>query len=161
MMNSSNVDDGGDKIDIFKKWLEVNGAKYPKIEWPSLDTTGGVRGAVAIDEIATNEAMIEIPGHIMMSPPVAYASEIGTYLRQNRDLLKADMLLTVFIMSERRKGMASFFHPFLQILPEPGTIANWPDADLLQLQVLSAKCRYNITHEHPILCRIRSSDSAT
>ena len=124
-----------DDITVFKKWLETNGAKFPKIEWPSLDTTGGVRGATAIESIATNEVMIEIPGHMMMSPPVAFASDIGALLRQNSDILRTDILLSVFIMSERSKGAESFFYPFLRILPEPGTIANWQDKDLLHIQV--------------------------
>lgn len=124
-----------EKIHIFKVWLVANGARFPKIEWPSLDTTGGVRGAVATAAISTNEAMIEIPAHMMMSPPIAFASDIGVYLRQNKDILKSDLLLTVFIMSERSKGSSSFFYPFLQILPEPGTIASWLDKDLLHLQV--------------------------
>ena len=124
-----------DKINIFKEWLVANGAKFLKIEWPRLDTTGGVRGAVATDFIATNEPMVEIPAHLMMSPPVAFASDIGVYLRQNKDILKSDLLLTIFIMSERSKGSESFFHPFLQILPQPGTIASWLDEDLLHLQV--------------------------
>ena len=124
-----------DNINIFKEWLVANGAKFPKIEWPSIDTTSGVRGAVATEVIATNEPMIEIPAHMMMSPPVAFASDIGVYLRQNKDILKSDLLLTIFIMSERSKGSESFFHPFLQILPEPGTIASWLDEDLLHLQV--------------------------
>ena len=139
-----------DKISIFNKWLEVNGAKFPKIEWPSLDTTGGVRGAVAIETIATDEAMISIPGHLMMSPPIAYMSDIGSYLRQNKDILKTDLLLSVFIMSERSKDKESFFYPFLQILPEPGTISSWPDSDLIQLQVLSqfeSRARYDLLGE--------------
>ena len=133
-MSAEDVD-----IAVFKKWLETNGAKFPKIEWPSLDTTGGVRGATAIESIGTNEVMIEIPGHMMMSPPVAYASDIGALLRQNNDILRTDILLSVFIMSERSKGIESFFYPFLRILPEPGTIANWQDKDLLHIQVSDSR----------------------
>lgn len=129
------MSEANDDISRFKKWLEANGAKFPKVEWPSLDTTGGVRGATAIDNIATNEVMIEIPNHIMMSPPVAFASDIGSLLRQNSDILRTDLLLSVFIMSERSKGERSFFYPFLRILPVPGTVANWDDKDLLHLQV--------------------------
>lgn len=130
-------------IEIFQEWLAINGAKYPKIEWPSSNTNSGIRGAVAIESIESNEAMIEIPAHIMMSPPVAFGSDIGIYLRQNKDILKTDLLLCVFIMSERAKGEASFFCPFLKILPEPGTIANWSDKDLLLLQVRSSRYRYS------------------
>jgi hypothetical protein len=138
--------DEDNDILIFKKWLEVNGAKFSKIEWPSLDTTGGVRGAVAIETILADEVMLEIPGHLLMSPPIAYASDIGPYLKQNKDILKTDLMLSVFIMSERSKGVDSFYYPFLKILPEPGTIATWTDEDLMLLQVIS-----KASHHTPLI----------
>ena len=120
----------------FKQFLMENGAKWPKIDWPSNATESGIRGAVALEDIATNEYMLEIPEHLMMSPPRAYESDIGPYLKQNQDIIKpdSDVFLTVFIMSERRKGINSFFYPFLKILPEPGSIAHWSDEELRVLQ---------------------------
>ena len=130
----SAIDD--EDIARFKQFLTENGAKWPKIDWPSNETESGIRGAVALEDIATNEHMLEIPEHLMMSPPRAYESDIGPYLKQNQDIIKpdSDVFLTIFIMSERRKGINSFFYPFLKILPEPGSVAHWSDDELRALQ---------------------------
>lgn len=72
-----------------------------------------------------------------MSPPNAFADpEIGEVLRENENkLLHGDLLITVFIMHELRKGERSFYSPFLRILPVPGNVSEWEDEELLQLQV--------------------------
>ncbi len=126
-----------DEDDIrFKQWLADNGAKWPKIDWPSTATNSGMRGAVATEDIATNEFMLEIPARLMMSPLAAYASDIGPYLRQNSDIIKpnSDIFLAIFIMSERRLGTKGVYYPFLKILPEPGSIAHWSETELRELQ---------------------------
>ena len=53
----------------FYEWLIDNGAKFPKIIWPSYETQSGIRGAVAAENIETNEVMFEIPIHLMMCEP--------------------------------------------------------------------------------------------
>jgi hypothetical protein len=120
----------------FKRYLQENGATWPKIDWPSHATASGSRGAVATDDIVTDEPMLQIPVHLMMSPPAAYASDIGPYLRENKDVIRpdSDVFLAVFLMSERRKGASSFYYPFLKILPEPGSVAHWADEELRELQ---------------------------
>lgn len=121
----------------FCEWLHANGARYPKILWPSNETESGSRGAIALEDIATGEHMLEIPMKLMLSPPNAFADpDIGEALLANeKSVLHGDLLITVYIMHELRKGTASFYSPFLRILPEPGNISEWGDADLRQLQV--------------------------
>lgn len=34
------------------QWLLANGARFPKIMWPARTTVGGVRGTVALEDIA-------------------------------------------------------------------------------------------------------------
>jgi protein-histidine N-methyltransferase len=121
-------------IRVFKEWLLSNGAKFEKIDWPSNETVSGIRGAVARDDINCNEVMVTIPAQLMMSPPNAFASPIGCYLNENKDILKNDTQLTLYIMYERSKGESSFYHPFLRILPQPGSIAHWSDSELSELQ---------------------------
>jgi hypothetical protein len=41
----------------------------------------------------------------------------------------------MFLSYEISKGEASFWFPYLRILPVPGTISNWTHADLSELQV--------------------------
>ncbi len=120
----------------FCEWLLSNGAKFPKIKWPTNETESGSRGAIALETIETGEHMVEIPMSLMMSPPNAFADpEVGEELRICENLLHGDLLITVFIMHELRKGDKSFFSPFLKILPEPGNVSEWSDEQLLELQV--------------------------
>ena len=123
------------KLVLFCAWLQENGATYPKIEWPSTDTVGGCRGAKAKSRIDTNEVMMEIPAALMMSPMHAFADPVlGPVFSGAQDLLRGDMLLTVYIMSELLKGSSSFYAPYLNILPESGSIIQWTDAQLNQLE---------------------------
>eukprot|EP00605_Chrysophyceae_sp_TOSAG23-4_P002752 GSChrysophyteH1.ASY1.ANO1.3035.1 assembled CDS len=124
-----------EKREVFCAWLKEHGARYPKIQWPSLDTVGGCRGAKAIETIESNEVMMEIPVKLMMSPLHAFADPVvGQKLEASQDLLRGDILLTVYIMSEILKGDDSFYAPFLAILPEPGSIVQWTQAELDMLQ---------------------------
>lgn len=123
------------KLQLFCAWLKQHGASYPKIEWPSTDTVGGCRGAKAVERIDANEVMLEIPIALMMSPVHAFADPIlGKMFQSSQDILRGDVLLSVYIMSEVLKGPESFYAPYLAILPEPGSIIQWKDDELLQLE---------------------------
>ncbi len=122
------------KTRLFTDWLLQNGAKFDKIKWPSTNIDTNIRGATAITDINTNEYMLEIPKILMMSPEHAYDSEIGKYLAENKDIIRGDSILALYLMHERIKGESSFYFPYLQILPSPGTIAEWAQSQLLELQ---------------------------
>lgn len=129
-------DNDAEKRKIFLRWLIDNGAKFPKIQWPSLETESGIRGAIATSMIATDEHMIEIPMHLMISPPIIFRDrEIGSILYEMRDVLYGDLILCVYMMHEMSKGKDSFYHPFLNILPEPGNVSEWLDSELSLFQV--------------------------
>lgn len=120
---------------LFLKWLRENGACYPKIDWPSNKTVSGIRGAVAIESIETNEPMLEIPIKLMITPPLALSDpEIGHLLSESSDLLYGDAMLTLYIMYEIRKEEKSFYFPFLQTLPEPSSATKWSDEMVRGLQ---------------------------
>lgn len=139
-----------DDVDaLFLQWLSDNGAKFPKIDWPSSKTDSGIRGAIATNTIETNEPMIVIPGHLMMSPPIIFADpDIGQLLKMAVDVLHGDLLLAVYIMFECQKKGKSFYYPFLRILPEPGNVSEWTEEQLSWLQddgmLLRAKGRQKL-----------------
>ncbi len=136
MSTCENKDKQTKLIDSFTNWLKENGAVYSKIEFPSNDTESGVRGAVAIEDIESNEVMLQIPIHLMMCPPVIFQDQdIGDLLRKNHDLLHGDLLLAVYIMHEMLKKESSFYFPYLQILPAPFNISEWSTEELKNLQV--------------------------
>ena len=110
------------EIALFKTWLTDNGAKMDKIDWPSVDTIEGCRGARATSNIRANEVMMEIPINLMMRVDLAFEDpKIGRLLSSSQDLLRGDVLLCVYIMSECLKGNESFYAPYLAILPLPGS----------------------------------------
>lgn len=122
----------------FLSWLKQHGAMFPKVDWPRSDTDSGIRGAIALDNISSEEHMITIPYQLMIAPPqILEHPTMGAALTENIDLLRGDFLLTVYVMHELRLGESSFYHPFLDILPDPYCIPEWPDHELLQLQVSS------------------------
>ena len=56
---TEDVDDGTEDVDDsatgeFLKWLSDNGAKHPKVQWPSRSTVQGVRGANALADIESD-----------------------------------------------------------------------------------------------------------
>lgn len=138
-------------IRLFKLWLRENGAKMEKIDWPSSETIESCRGAQAVDTIETNEVMMEIPIKCMMRPDLAIEDpQIGRLLNSSQDLLRGDVLLCVYIMAEIIKGKSSFYAPYINILPEPGSIVQWNDDELGFLQddnlVHKAKNRRILLH---------------
>jgi hypothetical protein len=81
-------------IAFFKQWLVDNGANFSKVEWPSADTNSGIRGAVALDDIATNEHMVSIPSKLMISPESAFADPVaGEFFKLNLDILRGKYII--------------------------------------------------------------------
>jgi hypothetical protein len=124
--------------DAFSAWLAENGATYPKIEWPTRETVGGVRGTTARADIASNEKdMLRIPLKLMMAPPTTEASaEFGEVMRAYHIVPRGSMLaLTVFLLLEKvLKRESSFWWPYVRMLPHPGTTLDWNAAELVELQ---------------------------
>jgi hypothetical protein len=60
------------KTELFLRWLDSNDVVYHKIDWPTYHTESGMRGAIARQDIATNEDILVIPHSIMMTPLHAY-----------------------------------------------------------------------------------------
>ncbi len=125
------------KIHRFMNWLKENGASFPKIDFPRNDTPSGIRGAIALEDIETNEHMMVIPARLMMAPTHIFADpNYGPILqREVNDLLRGDFLMAVYLMHEMRLGDASFYKPYIDILPVPNCISEWSDEELTELQV--------------------------
>ena len=123
------------KINEFKEWMLSNGASWPKIQWPCEDLLSGSRGAIALDDIDSGEVMMDIPGHLMMSPPIAFSTpHLGEVLLKHAKELLDDLLLAIFIMYEVSKGKESFYYPYINILPSPESSMLWNDKEIRELQ---------------------------
>ncbi|RYG62483.1 hypothetical protein EON64_17780, partial [archaeon] len=124
------------KIERFLAWLKQHGARFPKLRWPVVvDEATGLRGCIAVEDIAPLEPMLTLPCLLMMDPVHAFADpHVGAALLGCQDVLEGDLLLTVYLMHEMCKGPASFFAPYLDTLPPPDCLSEWPLGDLLLLK---------------------------
>ena len=92
-----------------------------------------------------------MPGSLIITPKKAYYSELQPLFRANPSLFSQkrnrknwdgrkrikslENLLIAFLLYERQKGSASFWQPYLDILPsEPDCLLNWEKDELKQLQ---------------------------
>ena len=112
------------------RWLHENGARFPKVQFPSSTPSG--RGATALEDIASNEVMITIPFVLMLSEQHALQDPVIGSILQQQNFLQGDLLLAFYIMYELAKGISSFYSPYFNIIPIPSTITHW-DSDILPL----------------------------
>ena len=124
----------------FVQWLVANGAKFPKLQWPSYNTMNSspVRGVIATDNIISNEIMLEIPCKLLMCEPNFHHDPlIGQLITENIEILPGDLSLCIFIMNELTKKEFSFYYPYLRILPKGSnnSILEWTREELDMFQV--------------------------
>ncbi|DAZ94728.1 TPA: hypothetical protein N0F65_012681 [Lagenidium giganteum] len=119
----------------FVTWLRENGAEFPKLAWPVV-TPNGLRGAVATGAIASGEAMLRIPKKLLISEELCLQdTELKPIYEGNRDVFtRDDPVIALFLMRELTKGDASFYAPYLRILPYPTTIQDWTEDELSELR---------------------------
>jgi hypothetical protein len=89
------------------QWLAENGATFPKIQWPSRTTVGGVRGTTALEDIETNEHMLCIPVRLMITPPFCRTrSDLRDVFAENLNLFRADddMVSSVVVVAVASAG---------------------------------------------------------
>lgn len=60
--------------------------------------------------------------------------DLGHVHRENERLLKNDNGLALYIMQEILKGEASFYWPYLQVLPLSRNSKHWSESNLAELQ---------------------------
>jgi hypothetical protein len=129
----------------FLAWLAANGASFDKILWPAATALG--RGTVALQDFEPGESFVQIPARLMMSPPHAQAlPDIGHVFRTEKALLRNDNGLAVFIVHQLLLGEASFYWPYLRILPKPHTVEDWSAEDVAHLQdaQLASRAQYRL-----------------
>lgn len=139
------------------QWLADNGAVFPKLQWPAVTATGH-RGVVALAAIATNEPMVQVPAELVISEQRCWQDpQLQRVLEANRDVFsRDDPVLALFLVREMLKGDASFFEPYLSILPYPESIQDWTDDELSELH---DRCVYQLLILKTLRVRQRSRDA--
>ncbi|TYZ62704.1 hypothetical protein PybrP1_008546 [[Pythium] brassicae (nom. inval.)] len=119
----------------FLDWLAANGAVFPKLQWPASSAGGRGRGVVARADITALEPMLQIPAALVISEQRCWQDpQLRVALEANRDVFaRDDPVLALFLVREQLKGDASFFAPYLAILPFPESVQDWSDDELAAL----------------------------
>jgi hypothetical protein len=85
----------------------------------------GLPGVVCTDEIFSNEAILFVPSKCMMTCASAKNSEIGDIFKNHDTLFVSSItrdqnIMLVYLVYEKLKGEASFYHPYLdQVSQDP------------------------------------------
>ena len=94
-------------------------------------------GARARQDIEHREAFLYIPFRLLISLEAARSHpEVGPVLRENPHLFSAEhedheqLTLTLFMLFEYQKGRASFWFPYLNLLPDVEFFCHWTPAQL-------------------------------
>ena len=106
---------------------------------------------MAKTNIPTKKAFLFIPYEIIITPQKAKESKlkkmINAYPRIFRDSSDSmDAILWIYLMHEKFKGEASFFHHYFEAIGNAEIVLDWTDEDLEDLQdiflTLKAKKSY-------------------
>ncbi|KAF0743273.1 hypothetical protein Ae201684P_000142 [Aphanomyces euteiches] len=118
----------------FIAWLNEHGAELDALEIAS--SLSGSRGVIATRKIAENEVCMKIPSKLFISEAsVKEDPVLAPIFAEHPDLFtRDDPLLSTYLVYHFHLAEASFFFPYLSILPEPESILNWNKDDLIQLQ---------------------------
>ena len=143
MINKEQSDDllkSETKHEAFKQWLLANGAEFDSdVIYPAVFSNGLI-GLAAKREIAPNKAFIKIPAYCIISIDRAKnCKELAPIFKNNIKLFSklhpdyVQLTLAVFIMFEKKKGLKSFWHPYLQVMNKAELLQDWTETQLEQL----------------------------
>eukprot|EP00611_Tribonema_gayanum_P011714 TRINITY_DN2206_c0_g1_i1.p1 TRINITY_DN2206_c0_g1~~TRINITY_DN2206_c0_g1_i1.p1 ORF type:complete len:623 (-),score=100.36 TRINITY_DN2206_c0_g1_i1:399-2267(-) len=110
-------------------WAEENSCSFSKTEILEI---GGVRGAYATQDIEPGEVLVQVPAHLFVTMDMGAKTEAGAALIASNPSslgLQSNVvgaaanarrmtLITLVLLDELQKGEASFFRPYLNVLPE-------------------------------------------
>ena len=113
----------GARLAKLTRWLKENGAEFHDMTFLSNITEG--RGVRASDQILNRQNVAYLPRRLLMSPNLGmdrsmYARRVWHaqgFSWSNSLYLQEHITLAVFLMHERSRGEASFFHSYVDTLP--------------------------------------------
>lgn len=99
----------------------------------------GSRGAVATADIAPGESLLELPERLLLTPAGALdaPAPLGPALEECIGDMADEEVLAVYLMHELALGPASFYHPYISILPSDGrelSCMEWGEEEVEECQ---------------------------
>jgi len=110
--NSKNIEipkEAMDKYINFKKWLDDNGAIYPKVSFPV--KFSNIIGCQATEDIKQNNCIFYIPYKLLIDSSNIKINYLPTSLKKNNTLK-----LVLFLIEEYNKKEKSFYKPYIDII---------------------------------------------
>ena len=115
-LNSKNINNDNqisqdiiEKYEIFKKWLNDNGAIYPKLFFPV--KFSNIIGCQALEDINPNSCILYIPYKLLIDASNVKLDYIPEGLKKNNTIK-----LVLFLLEEYEKKEKSFYKPYLDII---------------------------------------------
>ena len=116
-LNSSNISQNNNKIsneilekyNIFKKWLDDNGAIYPKLSFPV--NFSNIIGCQAKEDINPNSCIFYIPYKLLIDASNIKIKYLPQSLNKNNTLK-----LVLFLLQEYEKKEKSFYKPYIDLI---------------------------------------------
>ena len=98
-----------EKYEIFKKWLNDNGAIYPKLSFPV--KFSNIIGCQALEDINPNSCIFYIPYKLLIDASNVKIDYIPEGLKKNNTIK-----LVLFLLEEYEKKEKSFYKPYIDII---------------------------------------------
>ena len=101
-------------ITLFK-WAKENGISFGKLRPACFTQTG--RGLMTCKKLRSDDLVISVPSHMLITSKTAEQSHIGKKLAKLKPVLSSKNLLYVFILHEQYREKRSFWYPYISTLP--------------------------------------------
>jgi histone-lysine N-methyltransferase SETD3 len=149
-------DEAARKLDVFLRWLEEGGARFPKLRIATRED--GERAILSQADISAFQEVLQFPTRLLMTHKQALESEFGRLIQAHAGPVNDEVYLTTFLLQEKQRG-DSFWKPYLDILPEsfPNVPLYYSDSEraLLQGTFVAELLEYQkrtLLAEHAQLC---------
>ena len=104
-----------DPFSALTRWLTSHGAHFPYL-YLKQNSDPEDRSVHTLCRISAGKIILSVPLQCIMTSDVARASRVGRAL-QHVDLISNHSPLACYLLEERRKGKASFWQHYINILP--------------------------------------------
>jgi len=123
-------------VRAFNDWIDENGGK----EWSKIEVSeipGFRLGTVAREDVSEGDIYLSIPWKLVISEDSMRASERSTEFKKLETDFDFDLgqRLLTFLLYEKRKKEASFWKPYIDLLPGSYNVPLvWSEDDLAELE---------------------------
>lgn len=150
-------EDSDQKLATLLRWLEDGGARLPKLHIARQEN--GERSVLARSDIASGEAVLQVPRSHLITLEVARSSDIGRLIQSHINPDNEEIYLASFLLQEKVRP-DSFWKPYVDTLPEafPHVPLFFGDSERALLKgsfllTLLEFQGYTLRQDHALLCQ--------